>query len=299
MKNKKAFSLIEISIVILIIGIIIAAVVQSSRVVAQIRLSTARSLTESSPAAGVDGMVAWYESTSQKSFVDTEASDESTISTWYDINPQSIVKHDMPQTTSSKRPFYDASSVNNLPALRFDGSSTYFEKSYTAELNTEQFTMFFVMQATRVYSGHGTIISSRSDTGSILRGFTFYAMPSSATPANSYAMWTGNGVDWGLESYTPLTIQIKKPQVVTIIYNGSAVISYNNGALAGSRSETNYLPNRDQNIRIGAGVNEETTPLFFFDGHICEIIIYRRSLKSEERYAIEKYLGQKWGVRIS
>jgi len=47
-KIKTAFSLIELSIVILIIGILVAGVTQSSRLVRAIKLQTARSITNSS-----------------------------------------------------------------------------------------------------------------------------------------------------------------------------------------------------------------------------------------------------------
>jgi hypothetical protein len=30
-----------------------------------------------------------------------------------------------------------------------------------------------------------------------------------------------------------------------------------------------------------------------------EIIIFNRALKTEERKAVEKYLGQKWGIKVS
>jgi prepilin-type N-terminal cleavage/methylation domain-containing protein len=47
MKKKllKAFSLIELSIVILIIGIVVAGVTQSSRLVRQMRLASVKSMT--------------------------------------------------------------------------------------------------------------------------------------------------------------------------------------------------------------------------------------------------------------
>jgi hypothetical protein len=32
---------------------------------------------------------------------------------------------------------------------------------------------------------------------------------------------------------------------------------------------------------------------------IAEVIIYDRSLKTEERKSIEQYLGKKWGIKIS
>jgi hypothetical protein len=36
----------------------------------------------------------------------------------------------------------------------------------------------------------------------------------------------------------------------------------------------------------------------YYDGDIGEIIIFDRALKTEERQSIEKYLGQKWGIKI-
>lgn len=46
---KKAFSLIELSIVILIIGILVAGVTQSSRLINAMRIQSIRSLTINSP----------------------------------------------------------------------------------------------------------------------------------------------------------------------------------------------------------------------------------------------------------
>jgi len=48
MKNT-GFSLIELSIVILIIGILVSGVTQSSRLIRQIRIQSARNLTVNSP----------------------------------------------------------------------------------------------------------------------------------------------------------------------------------------------------------------------------------------------------------
>jgi prepilin-type N-terminal cleavage/methylation domain-containing protein len=46
-----AFSLIELSIVILVIGLLIAGAIQGSKMISKAALSSARTLTESSPVA--------------------------------------------------------------------------------------------------------------------------------------------------------------------------------------------------------------------------------------------------------
>ncbi|MFM7682251.1 MAG: prepilin-type N-terminal cleavage/methylation domain-containing protein, partial [Bacteroidota bacterium] len=61
MNKKLAFSLIELSIVILIIGILVAGVTQSSRLVAQMRLASAQSVTRSADISSIRDMVFWAE----------------------------------------------------------------------------------------------------------------------------------------------------------------------------------------------------------------------------------------------
>ena len=95
--SAKAFSLIELSIVILIIGILIAGVTQGSRLVSAMKLNTARTVTQSSEVNSITGVVTWLESTADKSFDDAEETDGSIITNWYDINPQSLLKNNAQQ----------------------------------------------------------------------------------------------------------------------------------------------------------------------------------------------------------
>ncbi len=58
-KNYNAFSLIELSIVILIIGILVAGVTKGSTLYQKIKLSSARSVTNNSPVAYISGLSVW------------------------------------------------------------------------------------------------------------------------------------------------------------------------------------------------------------------------------------------------
>jgi prepilin-type N-terminal cleavage/methylation domain-containing protein len=62
---KKAFSLIELSVVVLIIGILIAGITQSSRLVRAMKLNTARSLTRSSDVNSIRNLTAWFDATAE------------------------------------------------------------------------------------------------------------------------------------------------------------------------------------------------------------------------------------------
>ena len=65
---KTAFSLVELSIVVLIIGILIAGISQSSRLVRAMKLSTARSLTRSSDVNSIRNLTAWFDATAEGVF---------------------------------------------------------------------------------------------------------------------------------------------------------------------------------------------------------------------------------------
>ncbi len=92
MKKKLAFSLIELSVVILIIGILIAGVTQGSRLIKQFKLSSASSLTRSSSISSIPNLTLWLETTLDGSVTSvtngTSPSNNDAISNWNDLNPQ-------------------------------------------------------------------------------------------------------------------------------------------------------------------------------------------------------------------
>ena len=71
MKLRKitAFSLIELSIVILVIGLLIAGAIQGSNMISKAALSSARTLTESSPVNSIRSLFIWFDSTSKANFL--------------------------------------------------------------------------------------------------------------------------------------------------------------------------------------------------------------------------------------
>lgn len=82
--------------------------------------------------------------------------------------------------------------------------------------------------------------------------------------------------------------------------NNTTVVQYMNGDAGNSNTVTNGIKSLGI-FTIGA---YETTAATtgsseWFNGGIAEIILFDRALKTEERKAVEKYLGQKWGFKIA
>ncbi|MFM7620926.1 MAG: hypothetical protein ACKO47_04900 [Alphaproteobacteria bacterium] len=59
-KSFKAFPLIELPIVILIIGILVAGVTSSSRLIKRMKITVAQNLTQSSPIPSIKDLAVWY-----------------------------------------------------------------------------------------------------------------------------------------------------------------------------------------------------------------------------------------------
>ena len=156
---KRAFSLIELSIVILIIGILVAGVTQSSRLVSEMRLSSAKRLTQSSPISSIKGLLLWLETSSDNSF-DNNVGDGDQVANWYDLNPLSNTKYTLNQSTTANRPTYIKSSTGGIPALKFNNSKFQIDDF---PLNDPSYSMFIVFNSGVVSSSSGMDILSFSN----------------------------------------------------------------------------------------------------------------------------------------
>ena len=165
MKKHTAFSLIELSIVILIIGILVAGVTQGSRLITRMKVASARAQTQSAPVNSIRDIVGWWETTLEQSFGGNEPEESAAggttgVATWYDINPQAITKNNATQATAANNPGYTITSsttLNGLPTLQFN-SSQYLSFDGTGIVGTN-YSIFVVEQRTAAV-GMGMMVTS-------------------------------------------------------------------------------------------------------------------------------------------
>lgn len=296
-RNKKAFSLVELSIVLLIIGIIIAGISQSSRLIAQFRLSSARAQTESSPASSISGLVQWYEATSEASFEESETEDHDLditapgISTWYDINQTDGTKKNAEhQVTLEARPFYYANCIQGLPCVRFDGADDNLEFDGTGIVGSN-YTIFIVAQR-RATTFAGPILgSSTASAENTALSFSYNAnttfLISQGNISNGYTVPVTGFVTIRPELHVITNSFLTNPATrITHFLNGNTTASILTTVGNQPTALSSYL-----NARIGRHAAQ------FFAGDIGEIIIYNRALKAEERNSVTNYLTKKWTIR--
>ncbi len=291
MKNKKlknAFSLIELSIVILIIGIIVAGVTQSSSLVRKMRLRTAQALTQSSPVNGIKDVVLWLETTSDESFdssVDSGSSSANSVQNWYDISINTI-KSNATAPSASTQPKLVENAINGLPALLFDGTNDILKNT---TLYTESSLSIFAVATNNAGNGYRRIISGNTD-------LIFYLGTGSGVA--NFAAFYSTGSAWTSLANFGSSAALLHPSVATIVESILSGTS-NNGYLNGTSVGTNSQTKKAGAYGYAVGSYSLDSAVQPWGGYIAEIIIFNRALPTEEREEVEKYLGKKWGIKVS
>jgi prepilin-type N-terminal cleavage/methylation domain-containing protein len=299
---KKAFSLIELSIVILIIGILIAGVTQGSRLVAQIRLQSARAQSESSPVASIKDLTLWFDATSEKAFDDADVEEAHTITNWYTTNPRSTTKITVTQATAGNKPLYYSDKLSQLPSAYFDGSNDCLVASNVQArdvVQDQQATIFTVQYFVGTTLADNTSIfwfSLGAANGYVGHRFHLNA-PSSP---NLLIFDSGYSDSSGRITYSiPSLSTISKPIVISAFRNNAnADVRINGSSVVSSSSLSSGVTAGNSVMGVGC-IPPEIDTAYTFHGYIGEIIVFDRALKTEERQSVEQYLGKKWGIKIN
>ena len=318
-KNHKAFSLVEISMVILVIGILIAGVSRGIDLYDDYRLASARNLTKNSLVNRIPDLEMWLETTGENSLATGTTSftdkanpvDQDSIGRWNNINPNILpsarnhATQNNPTALVDNQPKYIRKGMNGLPALLFDGTDDFIASETKFIINN--FTIFVV----GLPSPNTTCSSSNTQTPGVL-GQRYIIYPQHGDvifPGNNTA---GAGISLctnfvsGFEhtsNYMPYSvsnainsISINKPIQITLKYNERVPNLYLNSTYSytGSMSSKNVFPS----LTFGGGRSGYAENYGYFKGYIAEIIFYTRALTDKERQGVEAYLSKKWGIKI-
>jgi len=300
MKSSRAFSLVELSIALVIIAILIAGILEASNLIKQVRLSAARSLSRGSDVSSIKDMVLWLDATAEGSLTNrndsTIVSDANPIKTWVEQNFQSAPRLSFTQSTNSVQPLYEEDGINNLPTLFFDSDADCtpgyaLSKSYDAILNPPEFTIFVVLKPIGSGSNNGYFIKNYSGGFGTFAGFDLYKN------STNFSFESADGTDFKT-SVDPSTITLNIPYIFTGRRTTLVNSLYKNGTRVDTDTDNAaHSPASSGSFTIGCGMTDGSANCF--DGYISEIIMYSRALNIEERRAVESYLGKKYAISVS
>jgi len=292
---KKAFTLIELSIVVVVVSLIIGGIAKSGNFALQkFRLASARSLTRASVVASIPDLKLWAETSLENSVVLTN--NETITSTWYDINPQEKNKKNLTSQSAltSLTTAYNKFAINDLPALYFN-SDNYFSISNPQFLTDKNYTIFMVDCPTAgAYGGDSAANLLGDNTASSNINLIY----NNQNLSNSY--------------YN---------KIRAFAFSGSSNLEFNNNFAFGvsnihtlkfNKSDNNYYYWLNGGASIDASgtrgtidttnckpcANKQTVGGYGYRGYIAELIIFTRNLTDQERQDVETYLSKKYSIAI-
>lgn len=276
---KKAFSLLELSVVAIIIGVLISGVVAGAGMIRASKISNTRLFTSKSPIPEISGLVAWYE-TSLKESLDVNGT---AINNWYDLNPGSnsgVAEATKKNTLVNSGATFLSKGINDTPSISF-ASNAKFTLSAFYQGTSSQNTIFLVLRPLSTLSTTAQVVLDSSSTAAVI---TSIGLKSTAINLN-----TGTGVD-----SAATTLSAGSDYVIAAYFNNAnsqAFVNSASSALAATNTGVNSL----SGLTIGTNKSSSSP----FTGLISEVIIFNRVLKTQERKDVMNYLSKKYKISVS
>ncbi len=297
--SKKAFSLVEISIVILIIGLLIAGISKASDLIFDANIASGRSITKSAKVNRMPSLVLWLETTLVESIKDSERYQGSTVTTWRDINPQSTTKFIF--KNSGGTPTY-VEPGKNLPAIGSLSDANFFtpgtETSSTA-LNytvSEIFpsasaTIIMVLKSKNVTADLFTFCPSAGcSAGKTISLGLAVGKPKFIFPNDTADVAATTTLDYNNKAPDVIIVSAEKDSAgVKIAVNGASAASANNTSTSLSSA---FSTTTTGLFKIGGGATAATGV------EIYEIIVFSSALNDGDRQSVESYLSKKYNTPV-
>ncbi len=288
-KFKSAFSLLEISIAVLIIGILISGISTGIELYQDYKINIAKNLTQNSRVGRIDGLVLWLESSQKSSFEPNNITNGTRITKWKNINPNISIHNRQKNdalvcwyhTDIIYGPKFTENGINQLPSLEFkNNEKSCLNIASTPLGNSKSMSLFLVFKnnnlSQNILFRHG------------IRVFTHQIL-------HYYGLYSSNYLNLTMTSKPTLYQYILDDMVSGKFFVNKTNININqSGTMVPSYTPTGSLSTSDRFYIGSIFDNLIQNPEAF----ISEIIIFDRALKDGERNDVVYYLNQKWGLNL-
>lgn len=280
---KKAFSIIELSVVVIVISIMVYGIFFALSYVDKYRLNNARSMTINSVVGKIEDLGLWLEPTLDKSF-DGPKEDLDALAVWHDINSQVLSKIDYRKDGVESQPSYVKKGIAGMPSVLFDRDNYLLSDSAPIMMGKEQYTIFVVWQQDSDASGKQHLFYQEGANCNYHDG--------DDCDGNWVGLYVKSGSIYGSvcednNDYLVTNYVAGQPYITAYRVDDSQennLSVYVNGQVFGPVK-------RHVNVGPVASVLGDN-----FKGMIAEVIIYNRALLPEEMDDVGAYLRSKYGV---
>jgi prepilin-type N-terminal cleavage/methylation domain-containing protein len=285
--QKTAFSLVELSAVLIIIGLLVAGISSGKSLVKTSKLSAARSLTFSSQITTIPGMVLWVEPTMKDSFLTTQIVDSSQLTIWYNREPSGYLTKNNLTTAASANLIYDEVSINDLPAIKTASNGDMTLSSFSGSVLSAA-TIAIVFKPTVAPSSTAMVIADSGASGN--------ATASIGIKNDRVALNFGSSVETSTVT-NPASFALNGQYVLVVYLNGSSskVFVNNTTEVGGAGAVLAAGSNALNGLTLGANKSGTTG----ITAEISEVIIYNRVLKDTERQDLMGYLAKKYKITVT
>ena len=283
MKNnfRLGFSLLEVSVVLLIIGILLASVSAGKSMIRTSRITSSQSLTASSPVSAVEGLAIWLEPVSVSSLSPDDTYDSQAIGGGW----QNMSNYFAPTNFDVTGPTYNESSINGLPSVTFDGDDFVDIQSSLQHITGTNFSIFIVEER-------------NSDTGILINS------------DHMVAKYTTNYFKIEKDGVQVVNVDVPTGPAINYISFASSATGSAPKGLAYYRNKGVFF--NDDNTQVitatdlgadYAGISSSNYATLGsvsggFVGDISELIVYNNSLTIVELNEILNYLSSKYRINL-
>jgi len=252
--------------------------------------------TPSTPATfAINGCILWLDAMDNSTYTYSLASNVASISSWID---KSGVGNNFTSGTSPTLGY----TPNGMPAMNFSGSAYMYNK--TIQMPTI-YTIFLVGYSSASLTTNGYALSAYNSSGSSLGNydqakFFFGAF----TSPIAFATFCGSGYNaWNLNynAVNSPSFSVTSLCIMEMTNNSTStgLIPYTNGSAQTARNGST-APFIGLNLGASSSINGSTVNINqFWNGVICEVLIYNNVLSTQNRQMVEGYLANKWGLTSS
>jgi len=295
-KNTKlnpnfAFSLVEISIVILVIGILIAGITNGMDLYRDYRVEMAKQITQKSRVATMKNLVLWFESSQKSSFEPQNIGNGTKITKWKNITPNLFGKLDAGLVSGSSGPIFKENIHSSLSGIYFaidENNCLSVPAGYDSGSTENSVFILLKLDNTNIGTGGTRILSTWNSGRQYWFEFRHSAWGSGyADGASNF--WinvsVSNNGDNSKNKAELINYQ-QKPNLIKLYFNKSLQPDPT------SYSAPSYSYQGAQ-LTIGCKLGVGTG---YPSAYILELIVFDRYLKDNERKIVEDYLYKKWNL---